>query len=330
MEKTFLRIVKLISFVVLILGFTAGLLYLILPLEREDLDQKARENAEGSFVELTDGFVHFEVQGDPEDPLVVLIHGFSVPYYVWDPTAADLADSGFQVLRYDLYGRGYSDRPDTSYDLDLFVRQLDELIREIGSPQPVHVIGLSMGGPIAASYAVLHPERVQSVTLIAPEVLDTDPVDILPMNIPGVGDYFMHVILAPVLLPRLQAADFYQPERFPEWESLYREQLKFHGTGKALLSTIRELVDLHPLDIYKQLSETRIPVLIIRGEHDQTITPEALSAIRHVLPAAGFTPVPEAGHLPHYEQPDLVNPAIISFLEKTGSEIITNLEFDGL
>lgn len=318
MDKSFLRVAKLIASVVVILGVTAGLLFLILPLERQDLDQKARENAEGSFRELSDGFVHYEILGDPEDPLVVLIHGFSVPYYVWDPTAVDLADSGFQVLRYDLYGRGYSDRPETSYDLNLFVRQLDELIQESGSRQPVHVIGLSMGGPIAARYAVLYPERVRSVTLIAPEVLDTDPMDILPMNIPGVGDYFMHVLLTPVLLPRLQTADFYRPERFPEWESRYREQLQFHGTSRALLSTIRKLVDLHPIEIYTELAETSLPVLIIRGEYDQTITLEALTAILLVLPQAGFTPVPEAGHLPHYEQPDLVNPVIIDFMESTG------------
>jgi pimeloyl-ACP methyl ester carboxylesterase len=318
MEKIFLRVVKSVSLGVLIIGITAGMLYLVLPLEKKDLDQKARENAEGSFRELSDGVVHFEIQGDPEDPLVVLIHGFSVPYYVWDPTAAGLAESGFQVLRYDLYGRGYSDRPETSYDLDLFVRQLDELIQETESPLPVHIVGLSMGGPIAARYAVLHPEQVRSVTLIAPEVLDTDPEDILPMNIPGVGEYFMHVILAPVLLPRLQAADFYQPERFPEWESLYREQLQFHGTSRALLSTIRELVDLHPIQIYGELKETSLPVLIIRGEFDETITPEALSAIRHVLPEADFLPVPKAGHLPHYEQPDMVNADLIAFMEKTG------------
>jgi len=44
-------------------------------------------------------------------PAVALVHGFSVPYYVWDPTAPELARAGFRVLRYDLYGRGYSDRP---------------------------------------------------------------------------------------------------------------------------------------------------------------------------------------------------------------------------
>jgi pimeloyl-ACP methyl ester carboxylesterase len=54
----------------------------------------------------------------------VLIPGFSVPYVIWDPTFEDLVEKGFRVLRYDLFGRGYSDRPDAIYDLELFDRQL--------------------------------------------------------------------------------------------------------------------------------------------------------------------------------------------------------------
>ena len=50
--------------------------------------------------------------GTPGRPAsVVLIHGFSVPYFIWDPTFEALHAAGMNPLRYDLYGRGYSDRP---------------------------------------------------------------------------------------------------------------------------------------------------------------------------------------------------------------------------
>jgi len=59
---------------------------------------------------------------------VVLVHGFSVASYCWERTVPALVEAGFRVLTFDLYGRGYSDRPDGPYNLDLFVRQIDELL----------------------------------------------------------------------------------------------------------------------------------------------------------------------------------------------------------
>ena len=61
---------------------------------------------------LSDGFTHYELGGPPTGHLVVLAAGFSVPYYIWDPTFSALTEAGVRVLRYDYYGRGFSDRPD--------------------------------------------------------------------------------------------------------------------------------------------------------------------------------------------------------------------------
>ena len=58
----------------------------------------------------------------------MLIHGFSVPYFIFDPTFNFLTKAGWRVLRYDLFGRGFSDRPHVRYNIDLFVRQLKELL----------------------------------------------------------------------------------------------------------------------------------------------------------------------------------------------------------
>ncbi len=95
----------------------------------------------GQFVNLEDGVTHYELTGPADGPLVVLVHGFSVPFYVWDPTVAGLTAAGFQVLRYDLYGRGYSDRPETDYDLDLFVRQLSQLTEVVTLSKPFNLLG---------------------------------------------------------------------------------------------------------------------------------------------------------------------------------------------
>ena len=54
---------------------------------------------------------HFTMTERPTGCTVVLAHGFSVPYFVYDPTFEFLTQAGFRVLRYDLFGRGFSDRP---------------------------------------------------------------------------------------------------------------------------------------------------------------------------------------------------------------------------
>ena len=80
--------------------------------ETEELNDTVRANTPGSFVLLSDGYTHYELGGDENGEPVVLVHGFSVPYFIWDPTFDFLTKSGFRVLRYDLFGRGYSDRPE--------------------------------------------------------------------------------------------------------------------------------------------------------------------------------------------------------------------------
>ena len=96
--------------------------------ETKELDETARKQADGSFIALTDGVTHYELGGPKNGQPVVLVHGFSTPYFIFDTTFEFLVNSGFRVLRYDLIGRGYSDRPHVDYNIHLFVRQLKDLL----------------------------------------------------------------------------------------------------------------------------------------------------------------------------------------------------------
>ncbi len=234
--------------------------------ENRELDQIARDEAGGSFIELDQGVVHYYLEGPTDGPLVVLTHGFSVPAYVWEPTTAFLNKNGYRTLRYDLYGRGYSDRPNLVYDITLFEVQLAGLIDSLKLNEPVTVVGLSMGGPVAARYAHKNPDQVAGVILLSPVVTQTTNRDIFPLNIPGVGEYLMSAVMEPIILPKIQADDFTHPENFPDWEEKYREQMQFKGTGRALLSTIHELVKLDPEVEYQDLHKTSLPVMLIWGD----------------------------------------------------------------
>ena len=82
-----------------------------------------------AFVSLSQGFTYYR-QAKAESCTIadVLIHGFSVPSYIWDPTYDYLASKGRCVLTLDLYGRGFSDNPDVAYTDQLFATQVLELL----------------------------------------------------------------------------------------------------------------------------------------------------------------------------------------------------------
>jgi pimeloyl-ACP methyl ester carboxylesterase len=304
------------------LGIVIGLMLLLGGLfvfngvENRDLDQNARNKAGGTFVQLDHGMVHYYLEGPDDAPIVVLIHGFSVPSYVWEPTTDFLNKSGYRTLRFDLYGRGYSDRPDLVYDITLFNDQVAGLLNHLQLNEPVTVVGLSMGGPIAARYVHQHSDRVNGVILLAPEVTQISNGDIFYMNIPVFGEYLMSAVLEPIILPKLQASDFMHPESYPDWEEKYRVQMQFKGTGRALLSTIRELVKINPEVEYQSLQGTGLPVLLVWGQADQTISHDQIEVLQQILPEMDVRIVEDAGHLVHYERSEEVNPELIDFLDR--------------
>ena len=113
--------------------------------EKLEIDDAVRASATGKFARLTDGYTHYELGGPEDGQEVVLAAGFSVPYYIWDPTFKALTGAGFRVLRYDYYGRGLSDRPEIPFTDEMYVRQLDGLLAAAGITGPFDLVGISFG-----------------------------------------------------------------------------------------------------------------------------------------------------------------------------------------
>ena len=91
---------------------------------------------------------------------IVLIHGLSVPALIWAPLVPQLTAAGHRVLLYDLYARGYSDAPLAApHDAALYTTQLALLMQHIGWSR-ARLVGLSMGGGIAAAFAAAFPALV--------------------------------------------------------------------------------------------------------------------------------------------------------------------------
>lgn len=304
MKRSKIVILFLIIFVVI-----AAAIPLLVSREWETINEDTRRTAPGKFIRLSQGYTHYEISGPVTGQPVILVHGFSVPYYIWDPTFKALQHSKHRVIRYDLYGRGFSDRPDTTYDRRLFVEQLRELIDSLEIKGRVHLAGVSMGGAVVAAFAADHPDRAGKIVLVDPVCGKTD---IGPLSIPGIGDYLAYSFYIPST-PKSQLNDFYRPERFPDWTERYRVQMRFKGFGRAILSTARNFISIDPVRDYEKLALSGKPVLLIWGTGDTTIGKERITKLRKLLKPE-FLEVHEAGHIPQYESPEKVNPAIIQFL----------------
>jgi pimeloyl-ACP methyl ester carboxylesterase len=288
--------------------------YLTRDREWSTLDDEARRGAPGSFVKLGDGVVHYELAGPASGRTVVLVPGFSVPYYIWDRAFDVLVASGHRVLRYDLYGRGFSDRPDVLYDAELYDRQLVQLLDALGIEGPIDVAGVSLGGPIAVGFAVRHPERARTVALVDPAYRKGD---VMPWAVraPLLGAWLMAVVVAPSL-PEGQKGDFHDPRGLDEYVARYRAQMRFAGFRRALLSTIRASSGKDDGESFRALGASGKPVLLVWGREDRSaLAPFARSEdVLRAIPRAEFHPIDEAGHLPQYERADAVNPILLAFL----------------
>lgn len=296
--------------VVLLTTIVLVVIYERADLESLPMDAAARADAPGDFIELSGGTTHFELGGPADGRVVVLVHGFSVPYYIWDTTFATLTESGHRVLRYDLYGRGYSDRPRTVYDGALFERQLVDLIEALELDEPLDIVGLSMGGAVTVRFVANQRQRVRRAVLV-------DPVH-TSWGTPDLPRFIGNYVLAVTKLPGMaegQLADFVRPENYPTWVEQYRVQMRYEGFRNAVISTLYDFGPEDHFSWYGDVQALGVPTMLVWGEEDRTLPITGADDIREVLDVE-YLPVPDAGHLPHIEQADTVNPAIVDFLTR--------------
>jgi pimeloyl-ACP methyl ester carboxylesterase len=314
MKKWLKRIGAVIA--VLVLGAAAycSLNYVRYNQEASELNDGARQGTTGSYVRLSDGVTHFELAGPENARTVVLVHGFSVPYYLWDPTFDALVKSGFRTLRYDLYGRGYSDRPETKYDADLYDRQLADLLRALKIQGPVDVVGASMGGPVAVVFAARHPEQTRTLSLFDPAYFNGRALS-WRLSTPLVGEYVMAVYIAPTLAEG-QRDDFQHPERFPEYFPKYQAQMRYKGFRRALLSTLRNYFQQDLRNEYQRVGQSHRPVLAVWGKEDRSVPLAVSKELLAVIPQTQFHMVDGAAHVPFIERAEIVNPMLIEFLNR--------------
>lgn len=306
MKKQRLLFIVVVSIVVGLFSF-----FFTQNLEKTTLDDAVRASAPGQFMALTDGQTHYLLEGPADGVPVVLIHGVTVPSFIWDETARELAANGFRVLRPDLYGRGFSDRPRLKYTRELFSKQVEELADNVFNGQNYGVVGLSLGGAIAADLAVSQPAKVKSLVLMAPFTVG---FNVTPMQVPLLADYIATGMLIPKLEPGLQNL-FADASKMPaDWREQYQFQLSLKGFRRSFISTLVNFSNQDQLDLYGNVGKLDLPVLLVWGTEDNMTPYELYPAVKKLIPQAESLVFEGAGHVVHIEKAAELSPLLIEFL----------------
>ena len=237
------------------------------------------------------------MRGGAGRPLVIL-HGANGA--TWAPFMQQLSRN-FDVIAPEHPGFGESDTPDwldTVHDLAYFYLDvLDELKLD-----GVHLVGLSLGGWIAAELAVRSTRRLASLTLAGAAGLYVDGVKqmdpFLRTDEQRLRDFFHD---------QNKANDVVARALRPELEDV---MLKNRTTVAKLTWQPRG----HDPHLGKWLHRIDVPTLLIWGEHDKMFPKEHALAYQRLIPGAKVAIVPQCGHVPQIEKPDEFVAEIEAFL----------------
>lgn len=275
------------------------------------MTDKARKTAPGEFVTLSRGITHYRWLGATRGPVAVCVHGLTTPSFVWQGIAAGLGTLGYRVLVYDLYGRGYSDRPNGPQDSAFFITQLEELLEDQGVTGDFTLLGYSMGGAIATAFAALHPERLRALVLIAPAGLGHD-LGRLAERVARGGLLAQWLMLAgfPRSFRKGCEAERHLPSSVPDIVDLQQAQLRYRGFVPAVARSISGMVSEDLTEEHADIAETRLPVLAIWGREDTVIPLRSMARLAEVNRTARQEVIAGAGHGLTYTHSDAVLQAI--------------------
>ncbi len=296
----------------LVAGFLIIVLLIIAPFWYESrlalINETVRQKARGNFVRLSRGTTHYEWFGTQSESTVICIHGLTTPSYVWHGIAPQIAALGHRVLLYDIFGRGYSDRPPYRQNRAFFLQQLDELLDSQKVTNNIIVVGFSMGGAIATAFTAENRELVKKLVLIAPAGLKVTGMSTVRrvMVLPAVGDWFARGIFRSVHRKGTEA-ERHLPSAIPGIVDRQQQELNYQGFCPSVLASIRGLLHENQSLDHAKIAGSKIPTLAIFAENDAIISPKCGAQLVTANPDARIEIIAGAGHgLPYTHSAEIL------------------------
>jgi pimeloyl-ACP methyl ester carboxylesterase len=261
---------------------------------------------ETKFLRRPDGRIAYDVRGS--GPLVVCVPGMGDLRSAYRHLAPALAEAGFRVATMDLRGHGDSDATFTDYDDVAAGSDALALIEELGGGTAV-LVGNSMGAGVAVWAAAEQPEAVVGLALLGPFVRE------IPIG--AAQRAALALALRRPWGPTVWAA--YWTRLFPGRPpgDLAEQRARVKASVKANWAAFKATTRTSHAPAEARLGQLRIPTLVVMGERDPDF-PDPVAEARTVAELTGgqVLTVPDAGHYPQAEYPEVVSPAMIELCRR--------------
>lgn len=205
----------------------------------------------------------------------------------------------FTVYAPDHPGFGKTERPEWLTGVDDLLLHYEELFRALNLERPV-LAGFSLGGWIAAAFAVTYPDRPSALIL-----LNSAGIHVEGHTVGDLAALSRDALSEAVFHDRAAADEYWKARVHPE------ERLRQY---RAMVTTA--LLAWNPWfdpKLERRLRRVQVPALVLWGEHDRLIPPVYGEAFRDAIPAAELEILPDCGHMAPIERPEAVAEAIIRF-----------------
>ena len=253
-----------------------------------------------------------------DGPVVLLLHGLAASLLTWYCNIDALVDAGYRVIAPDLPGYGGSDKPShLDYGPDAAANFVYDFSQELGLER-FSLVGSSAGGLIAGLFALEYPAMTEKMVLVGSGGFGREVSWYLRViSLPVVGE----LVYQPWLNNKMGVTKylFHRPpgilqELLPEMD-----RLKLLPRARtAMLNSLRSSVNIRGLRkqgfILDRLKESGVPLMTVWGAEDIIIPVSHADHVRRDLPESVVQVIPECGHWPQMEKPDLFNPMLLSFL----------------
>lgn len=273
-------------------------------------------------IQLTTGeldglLVHYVEEG--QGPPTVLVHGLGGFAESWRHNIPELARHG-RVIALDLPGFGRSAKPRRAYTTAFLVQAMEGFLRALGVER-VRLVGHSLGGAVAARYALEHPARVERLALVAAAVpgFDLRPSWVYrTLARRGVGEFLASFLTRGLCAKGLERCFAHPvPEEirfFVDHEFAARTSFEGRAAYLSLLRTVKDDFTVGAEAYRAALGRLGGNVLVIHGREDRVVP---MAHARRVAEGLGLTDprwLDRCGHFPQIEHAGVVNACLREFL----------------
>jgi pimeloyl-ACP methyl ester carboxylesterase len=264
-------------------------------------------------------------------PPLLLLHGIANSSETWERVAPLLSER-FTLIAPDLLGHGESATPRGDYSLGAHASGARDVATALGHER-VTVVGHSLGGGVAMQFAYQFPERTERLVLVSSGGLGRDVHLLLrAASLPG-ADLVLPAITSRRLvglgsgLGGVLGRIGLRPPRDVAVLARGFASLDNAGSRQAFLHTVRAVIEPggQRVSANSRLAlAAQMPSLIVWGERDSIIPVAHGRAAHAAMPGSRFVCFPEAGHMPHDDDPERFASVLTEFCDSTQPARLTH------